>query len=67
MSKFLEDIDGCVKQYRCVLAIYLITVLSSSCGIIMDRAINAPGHVHNFVYGIMQRQKLFEGENGTYR
>ena len=44
MSTVWEDTDGCAKHYRCVLAIYLMTVLSSSCGIIMDRAINAPGH-----------------------
>ena len=31
--------------------IYLITVLSSLCGIIIDRAINAPGHGKNVVDG----------------
>ena len=34
--------NGCATQYICDLDIYLMTVLSSSYGIIMDRAINAP-------------------------
>ena len=42
-----EDTDGCAKQYRWALSIYLMTVLSSSYGIIMDHAINAPGHLKN--------------------
>ena len=29
MSKVWEDTDGCAKQYRCALAIYLVTLLSS--------------------------------------
>ena len=44
MSTVWEDTDGCAKQYRCALDIYVITVLSSSYGIIVDYAINAPGH-----------------------
>ena len=47
-----EDTDGCAKQYRCDLDIYLITVLSSSYGIITDRIINSPGHGNNVVYGL---------------
>ena len=52
MSKVWEDIDGCANQYRCDLAIYLMNVLSSSYGIIMDRAINATGHGKNVVDGL---------------
>ena len=44
MSTVWEDTDGCAKQYRCDFATYLMTILSSSYGIIMDRAINASGH-----------------------
>ena len=36
----LEDTDGCAKQYKCALDIYLLTVLSSSYDIIVFRAIN---------------------------
>ena len=39
-----EDTGGYAKRYRCPLGIYLMTVLSSLYSIIMDRAINAPGH-----------------------
>ena len=39
-----EDTTGLIKQCRCDLAIYLINVLSYSHRIIMDHAINAPGH-----------------------
>ena len=49
MSTDWEDTDGCAKQYSCALAIYLMTVLLSSYGIITDCAINAPGHGNNIV------------------
>ena len=49
MSTVWEDTDGCAEQYRCDLAIYLLTVLSSSYDIIIDRAINVPGHGNNVV------------------
>ena len=52
MSKVWEDTNFCAKQYRCDYAIYLMTVLSSSYGIIMDREISAPGHGNNVVNGI---------------
>ena len=52
MSTVWEDTDGCSKQYRWALDIYLMTVLSSLYGIIMDRAINVPGHGKNVVDGI---------------
>ena len=67
MSTLLEDTNGCAKQYRCDLAIYLMTVLSYSYGIITDRAINAQGHGNNVVNGLNAKgQTLFEGTNGTY-
>ena len=47
-----EDTDGCDNQYRCDLAIYLMTVLPYPYGIIMDEAINAPGHGNNVVDGL---------------
>ena len=49
MSTVWEDADGCTKQYRCALAIYLMTLLSSSYRIIMDHVINAPGNGNNVV------------------
>ena len=49
MSTVWEDTDGCAKKYICALAIYLMTVLSYSYGIITDRAINSPGYGKNVV------------------
>ena len=47
ISTVWEDTDGCAKEYRCVLDIYLMTVLSSSNFIITYHSINTPGHVNN--------------------
>ena len=52
MSTVWENTGGCAKKYRCALAIYLMTVLSSSYGIIIDRAINAPVYGNNVVDGL---------------
>ena len=49
MSTVREDTDGCDKGYRCDLSMYLIAVLSSSYGIIMDLAVNTPYHGNNAV------------------
>ena len=49
MSTVWEDNDSCEKIFRCVLAVYLMTMLSSLYDIIMYRAINAPGHGNNSV------------------
>ena len=59
MSTVLEDTDGCSKQYRCSLAIYLMTVLSYLYGIIIDREINTPGHGKNVVDEINTTEKHF--------
>ena len=52
MSTVREDTYGCANQYRCDLAIYLMAVLPYSYGIIMYRAIYAPGRENNGVDGI---------------
>ena len=49
MSIVWEDTNVCTKKYRRALTIYLMTVLSSLCGIIMDHEINAPGQKNNVV------------------
>ena len=41
------------------LDIYLMILLSSSYGIILDRAINAPGHGKNFFYGLYAMDKRY--------
>ena len=42
----------------CYLAMYLINSLSSSYGIIMDRAFNAPGQGNNVVDGLNEKWSL---------
>ena len=59
MLKVWEDTDGCSKKYRCALDIYLMNVLSSSYGIIMYRAINAPVHGKNAVDGLNATDKRY--------
>ena len=59
MSTVLEDTNGCAKQYRCALSIYLMNVLSSLYGIIMYHAIKEPGHGKNVVDGINATDKLY--------
>ena len=59
MSTLCEDTDGCTKQYMCALAIYLMTVLSSSYGIIMDRTVNEPGHGKNVAYELNATEKCY--------
>ena len=49
VSILWEDTNGYANKYRCDLSIYLITVLSSSYGIIMNPAINEPGHGKSIV------------------
>ena len=58
MSTLWEDTDGCAKQYRYDLDIYLMTVLSSSYGILILDAINSPGHGNNVFDGLNATDKL---------
>ena len=53
----MEGNYGCAKQYKCALGIYLFTVLSYLYGVIMDHAINAPGHRNNVVDGLNDTKK----------
>ena len=59
MSTVWNYTNGCYKQYICDLYIYLITVLSSSNVIIMDRKVNAPVHVNNFLGGLNSMGKRY--------
>ena len=36
--------DGCAKQYRCSIAYYLMSYLSQSYQIVLDRPVDTPGH-----------------------
>ena len=54
-----EDTNICSKEYRCDLDIFIMNVLSSSYGIITDRAINPPGHGKNVVDGLNATYKRY--------
>ena len=59
MSIVWEGTNGCAKQYMCDLDIYLINLLSSSYGIIIYRAIDAPSHGNNVVDGLNATYKRY--------
>ena len=50
---------GCAKQYMCYIAYYLISYLSKSYQIVLDRAIDTPGHGKYVVDGFNAVQKLY--------
>ena len=51
---------GCAKQYMCSIAYYLMSFLSKSYQIVLDRAVDTPGHGKYVLYGFndVQRQYL---------
>ena len=60
-----EDTNCCAKKNRCDLGIYLMSVLSSSHGIIIYRAIHAPGHGNNVADILNATEKRYlKGEMG---
>ena len=44
LSIIWENTDGCAEQYRCASALYLISVISQTYSLIIDRSISAPGN-----------------------
>ena len=52
LSKIWENTDGCAEQYRCASALYLMSVISQTHSIIIDRGISAPGHGKEVVDGL---------------
>jgi hypothetical protein len=58
-STMWDNTDGCSKQYRCGTALYFLSVLAVEHGIIIDRAISAPGHGKDIVDGINAIDKEF--------
>jgi hypothetical protein len=62
VTKFLEETDGCSKQYRCATACFLLSLLASTHKIIIDRAIGAPGHGKDEVDGLNATDKRYLSE-----
>ena len=50
---------GCAKQYRCSIAYYLMSYLSTSYQIVHDRAVDTPGHGKYVVDGFNAVQKRY--------
>ena len=51
--------DGYAKQYMCSIAYYLIYFLSKSHQIVLDRAVDTPGHGKDVVDGFNDVQKQY--------
>ena len=54
-----DQTDGCAKQYRCSIAYYLMSYLSKSYQIVIDRALDTPGHGKYVVDGFNAIQKRY--------
>ena len=47
-----ENTDCCEEQYKCASELYLMSALSQSHSIIIDRGISAPGHCKEVIGGL---------------
>ena len=54
-----DQTDGCAKKYRCSIAYYLMSYLSTSYQIVLDRAVDTPGHGKDVVDGLNAVQKQY--------
>ena len=52
-----DQTDGCANQCRCSIAYYLMSYLSTSYQIVLDRAVDTPGHGKDVVDGFSAVQK----------
>ena len=57
--KTWDQTDGCAKQYRRSIAYYLMSYLSTSYQIFLDRAVDTPGHGKDVVDGFNAVQKRY--------
>ena len=55
----LDNTDGCAAQYRSANALYLISLLAVAYGLVIDRAVGAPGHGKDLVDGLNAVDKRF--------
>ena len=54
-----DQTDGCAKQYRCSIAYYLMSYLSTSYKIVLDGAVDTPVHGKDVVDGFNAVQKRY--------
>ena len=52
LSTIWENTNSCAEQYRCASAFYLLSVMSQTYSVIIDRGISAPGHGKEVVDGL---------------
>ena len=52
LSTILENTDGCAEQYRCASALYLMSLMSQTYSIIIDRGISSTVHGKEVVDGL---------------
>ena len=55
-----DQTDGCAKRYRCSIAYYMMSYLSKSYQIVLDRAVDTPGHGKDVVdvFNAVQKRYL---------
>ena len=54
-----DQTDGCAKQYRCYIAYYLMSFLSKSYQIVLDRDVDTPGYKKYVVDGFNAVHQLY--------
>ena len=59
LSTIWENTDGCAEQYICASALYLMSVMSQTYSLIIDRGISAPGHWKEVVDGLNAVDKCY--------
>ena len=58
-STIWEQTDGCAEQYRSCAAFFLLSALSQTFDVTIDRAIGAPGHGKDVVDGLNAVDKKY--------
>ena len=59
LSIIWENTHGCADQYRCNLALYIVSVIYQCYSVIIDRGISAYGHGKELFYGINDIDKRY--------
>ena len=54
-----DQTDGCAKHYRCSIAYYLMSYLSISYKIVLDRDVDTPSHGKDVVNGFNAVQNRY--------
>ena len=59
LSTLLGNTYGCVEQYICASALYLMSVMSQCYSVMIDRGISAPENVKEVVDGLNTHYKRY--------